>query len=111
MEPPPDISQSADYVLRRGILSPMETLAQSVSTMAPTTTPAATMGNGTWLVYVLATGAIFLVGLCIGFQERPKLATAVSTIALPMASEAVPRARARSARAAPCRKARIENRR
>jgi len=61
-----------DYGLRREILSPMETLAQSVSTMAPTTTPAATIplvcalaGNGTWLAYVLATGAILLVALCI----------------------------------------------
>ena len=50
----------------------METLAQSVSTMAPTTTPVATIplvfalaGNGTWLAYVLATGAILLVALCI----------------------------------------------
>jgi amino acid transporter len=50
----------------------METLAQSVSTMAPTTTPAATIplvcalaGNGTWLAYVLATIAILLVALCI----------------------------------------------
>ena len=40
----------------------METLAQSVSTIAPTATPAATIplvcalaGNGTWLAYVLAT--------------------------------------------------------
>jgi amino acid transporter len=61
-----------DYGLRREILSPMETLAQSVSTMAPTTTPAATIplvcalaGNGTWLAYVLATIAILLVALCI----------------------------------------------
>ena len=43
----------------------METLAQSVSTMAPTTTPAATIplvcalaGNATWLAYVLATVAV-----------------------------------------------------
>ena len=63
---------NTDYGLRREILSPMETLAQSVSTMAPTTTPAATIplvcalaGNGTWLAYVLATGAILLVALCI----------------------------------------------
>ena len=48
---------TTDYGLRHEILSPMETLAQSVSTMAPTTTPAATIplvcalaGNGTWLV-------------------------------------------------------------
>jgi len=65
-------SSTDDYGLRREILSPMETLAQSVSTMAPTTTPAATIplvcalaGNGTWLAYVLATGAILLVALCI----------------------------------------------
>ncbi len=74
---PPASSQSDDYGLRRGILSPMETLAQSVSTMAPTTTPAATIplvcalaGNGTWLAYVLATVAIFLVGLCIARYAR-----------------------------------------
>jgi amino acid transporter len=55
----------------------METLAQSVSTMAPTTTPAATIplvcglaGNGTWLAYVLATVAIFLVALCIARYAR-----------------------------------------
>jgi amino acid transporter len=72
-----ELSQSADFGLRRGILSPMETLAQSVSTMAPTTTPAATIplvcalaGNGTWLAYVLATMAIFLVGLCIARYAR-----------------------------------------
>ncbi len=74
---PPESSPSADYGLRRGILSPMETLAQSVSTMAPTTTPAATIplvcalaGNGTWLAYALATVAIFLVGLCIARYAR-----------------------------------------
>jgi len=67
----------ANYGLKRGILSPMETLAQSVSTMAPTTTPAATIplvcalaGNGTWLAYVLATVAILLVALCIGRYAR-----------------------------------------
>jgi len=66
-----------DYGLRREILSPMETLAQSVSTMAPTTTPVATIplvcalaGNGTWLAYVLATVAILLVALCIGRFAR-----------------------------------------
>jgi amino acid transporter len=73
----PETFQNTDYGLRRGILSPMETLAQSVSTMAPTTTPAATIplvcalaGNGTWLAYVLATFAIFLVGLCIARYAR-----------------------------------------
>src|SRR6266403_5985960 len=55
----------------------METLAQSVSTMAPTTTPAATIplvcalaGNGTWLAYALATAAVLLVALCIGRYAR-----------------------------------------
>src|SRR6201988_1776991 len=69
--------QTADYGLRREVLSPMETLAQSVSTMAPTTTPAATIplvcalaGNGTWLAYVLATIALFLVALCIARFAR-----------------------------------------
>ena len=66
-----------DYGLRRAIVSPFETLAQSVSTMAPTTTPAATIplvfalaGNGTWLAYLLATAAIFLVALCIAEYAR-----------------------------------------
>jgi amino acid transporter len=73
----PENLATADYGLRRGVLSPMETLAQSVSTMAPTTTPAATIplvaalaGNGTWLAYALATGAIMLVALCISRYAR-----------------------------------------
>jgi amino acid transporter len=64
--------QVSRFGLRHGILSPMETLAQSVSTMAPSTTPVATIplvcalaGNGTWLAYVLATGAVFLVAWCV----------------------------------------------
>ena len=77
MEMTPENSLTPDYGLRRGILSPMETLAQSVSTMAPTTTPAATIplvcalaGNGTWLAYVLATVAVLLVALCIADIAR-----------------------------------------
>src|SRR5258706_7217516 len=69
--------QAASYGLRRGVLSPMETLAQSVSTIAPTTTPVATIplvcalaGNGTWLAYVLATAAVLLVALCISRFAR-----------------------------------------
>ena len=72
-----ETASPTDYGLRREILSPMETLAQSVSTMAPTTTPAATIplvcalaGNGTWLAYVLATAAILLVALCISRFAR-----------------------------------------
>ena len=70
-------SSGSSYGLRREILSPMETLAQSVSTIAPTTTPAATIplvcalaGNGTWLAYVLATIAVLLVALCIARYAR-----------------------------------------
>lgn len=66
-----------DYGLRRSVLSPMETLAQSVSTIAPTATPAATVplvcalaGNGTWLAYVLATMAILVVAWCVGRFAR-----------------------------------------
>src|SRR6202167_5851451 len=73
----PQLSSSTDYGLRREILSPMETLAQSVSTMAPTTTPAATIplvcalaGTGTWLAYVLATSAVLLVAVCIARYAR-----------------------------------------
>lgn len=68
---------ASGYGLRRGVLSPMETLAQSVSTIAPTTTPAATIplvcalaGDGTWLAYLLATVAVLLVARCIGWLAR-----------------------------------------
>ena len=77
VEMAPEYPEKSAYGLRREVLSPMETLAQSVSTMAPTTTPAATIplvcalaGNGTWLAYVLATSAILLVALCIGRFAR-----------------------------------------
>jgi amino acid transporter len=65
------------YGLRRGALSPFETLAQSVSTIAPTATPVATIplvcslaGNATWLAYIIATAAIFMVALCISKFAR-----------------------------------------
>lgn len=73
----PEHPPTPDYGLRREVLSPMETLAQSVSTMAPTTTPVATIplvcalaGNGTWLAYVLATSAVLLIALCIARYAR-----------------------------------------
>src|SRR5580704_6453128 len=60
--------EKSGYGLRRGALSPVETLAQSVSTISPTATPVATIplvcalaGNGTWLAYILAIAAIFLL--------------------------------------------------
>ena len=95
MEPPTQVdSQSAGYGLRRDALSPLETLAQSVSTIAPTTTPAATIplvcalaGNGTWLAYVLATAAILLVALCISqfarYSSSPGSLYTYSSMVLP----------------------------
>jgi amino acid transporter len=63
--------------LRPNILSPTETLAQSISTIAPMTTPAMTIplvfalaGNGAWLSYLCATSAILLIALCIGRFAR-----------------------------------------
>ncbi len=60
------------YGLHAGVLGPVETLAQSVSAMAPSTSPSLTIplvfalaGNATWFVYLMATGAILLVGFCI----------------------------------------------
>ena len=69
--------EKSTYGLRGEVLSPMETLAQSISTIAPTTTPVATIplvcalaGNGTWLAYVLASLAILLVAACISKFAR-----------------------------------------
>src|SRR5271170_3864136 len=63
--------------LRANILSPMETLAQSISTIAPTTTPTMTIplvfvlaGNGTWLAYLFATATVLLIALCISRFAR-----------------------------------------
>jgi amino acid transporter len=74
---PDENSKLTGYGLRSGVLSPMETLAQSISTIAPTATPVATIplvcalaGNGTWLAYVFATIAILLVAWCVGRFAR-----------------------------------------
>jgi len=63
--------------LRADALSPMETLAQSISTIAPTTSPTMTVplvfvlaGNGTWLAYLFAMATILLVALCISKFAR-----------------------------------------
>src|ERR1700675_3058046 len=87
-------SRGATYGLRADALSPMEILAQSVSTIAPTTTPVATIplvcalsGNGTWLAYVLATIAILLVALCISrfarYSSSPGSLYTYATMILP----------------------------
>jgi amino acid transporter len=60
------------YGLHAGVLGPIETLAQSVSAVAPSTSPSLTIplvfalaGNATWFVYLLATAATLLVGFCV----------------------------------------------
>jgi amino acid transporter len=76
-----DLSQkdakAAGYGLRHGALSPLETLAQSISAACPTLTPFVTVplvytlaGNGTWLAYVFGTTAILLVAWCISRFAR-----------------------------------------
>jgi len=66
-----------NYDLHAGVLGPLETLAQSVSAMAPSTSSSLTIplvfalaGNGTWFVYLLATGATLLVGFCVSRFAR-----------------------------------------
>lgn len=70
-------SPEENYGLRTGVLGPMETLAQSVSAMAPSTSASLTIplvfalaGNATWFVYLLATGATLLVGFCVSRFAR-----------------------------------------
>jgi amino acid transporter len=69
--------KAAGYGLRHGALSPLETLAQSISAACPTLTPFVTVplvytlaGNGTWLAYVLGTTGILLVAWCISRFAR-----------------------------------------
>jgi amino acid transporter len=87
-------AKTHSYGLRRETLSPMETLAQSVSTIAPTATPAITIplvftlaGNGSWLAYVLATAAVLLVAWCIGrfasYSSSPGSLYSYATMILP----------------------------
>lgn len=66
-----------NYGLHAGVLGPVETLAQSVSAVAPSTSPSLTIplvfalaGNATWFVYLLATAAILLVGFCVSRFAR-----------------------------------------
>jgi len=71
----PEIGQG--YGLRQQVLSPIEVLAQSVSTIAPSTTPPlniplifAMAGEGTWLAYAIAMGAMLLMAFCIAGFAR-----------------------------------------
>jgi len=73
----PEEASPPDSGLRHNILSPLETLSQSISAIAPTTSPALTIplvfalaGNGTWLAYLLACLAMLLMALCIARFAR-----------------------------------------
>jgi amino acid transporter len=73
----PEQRGKENYGLHAGVLGPLETLAQSVSAMAPSTSPSLTIplvfalaGNATWFVYLLATGATLLVGFCVSRFAR-----------------------------------------
>jgi amino acid transporter len=75
--PPVSDQATAAPGLRPDCLSPTETLAQSLSAIAPTTTSTMTIplvfalaGNGTWLAYLLAGAAILLMGLTISRFAR-----------------------------------------
>src|ERR1019366_9522009 len=66
-----------NYGLHAGVLGPIETLAQSISAVAPSTSPSLTIplvfalaGNATWFVYLLATGATLQVGFCMSRFAR-----------------------------------------
>jgi amino acid transporter len=61
-----------NFGLRHNILSPLETLAQSISTIAPSTSPALTVplvfalaGQGTAIAYLIATVLMVLISLTI----------------------------------------------
>jgi amino acid transporter len=73
----PKTSFSPSFGLREGALSPLETLAQSISTIAPSTTPTLTVplvfalaGPGTAVAYLIAMALMILVGLCIASFAR-----------------------------------------
>ncbi len=65
------------YGLHAGVLGPLETLAQSVAAVAPSTSPSLTIplvfvlaGNATWFVYLLAMAATLMVGFCVSRFAR-----------------------------------------
>lgn len=71
------VPQQPGLGLHRQALGPLDTLAQSLSTMGPTTSPAmtvslvfATAGNGTWLAYLIALGCTLLMALCVSRFAR-----------------------------------------
>lgn len=73
----PSEAPPANYGLHAGVLGPLETLAQSVSAMAPSTSASLTIplvfalaGSATWFVYLLATATTLLVGFCVSRFAR-----------------------------------------
>ena len=73
----PVTGKQPGYGLHRQALGPLDTLAQSISTMGPTCSPAMTVplvfasaGNGTWLAYLLAMGCTLLMALCVARFAR-----------------------------------------
>jgi amino acid transporter len=73
----PKLAAAESFGLRHNALSPLETLAQSVSTIAPSTSPQLTIplvfvlaGQGTAIAYLIAMGLMILVGLCIAAFAR-----------------------------------------
>ncbi len=73
----PEENDAGSYGLRKGVLGPVETLAQSVSATAPSTSASLTIplivglaGNATWFVYLLATASMLLVGFCVSRFAR-----------------------------------------
>jgi amino acid transporter len=69
---PPAAPAAGGYGLHKDALGHFDSLAQSISTMAPTASAAMTVplvfasaGNGTWVSYLLATMCTLFVGLCI----------------------------------------------
>lgn len=68
---------SSGFGLHHQALGPLETLAQSISTMGPTCSPAMTVplvfasaGNGTWLAYLIAMTCTLLMALCVARFAR-----------------------------------------
>jgi amino acid transporter len=73
----PKLASAESFGLRHNALSPLETLAQSISTIAPSTTPPATIPlvfalalQGTAIAYLIAMLLMVLVGLCIADFAR-----------------------------------------
>jgi amino acid transporter len=73
----PKLAAAESFGLRHNALSPVETLAQSISTIAPSTSPQLTIplvfvlaGQGTAIAYLIAMCLMVLVGLCIAAFAR-----------------------------------------